>query len=185
MMARTLVAASAALVLVACGNSARDTNAPETNPPGDIPDSQAFVPFTTSDGVATVTVPEGWTQSVDGGATVFADKLLSVRIETTAAAEAPSVESVTATDVPRLRSTVSHYQAGKINADLRKAGPVVVVTYGAASAPDPVTGKTVAQAVERYLFWHNGHELVLTLSAPTGTDTVDAWRAITDSVSWP
>lgn len=195
-----LVAASSValgLVLVACGSTTAGpvptgaqpglstlASTPETNPPGDIPDSQAFVPFTTPDGVAKLTVPEGWAQSADGGGIVFTDKLLSVRIETKAAASAPTVESATAADVPQLRSSVSHFQPGKVTADTRTAGPVVVITYGAASAPNPVTGKTVAQDVQRYLYWRGGHELVLTLSAPTGTDTVDAWRTITDSVSW-
>jgi hypothetical protein len=202
---RKLVTASSAalgLVLVACGSTpagpaptaappgpptaaSSQDSVPETNPPGDIPDSQVFVPFTMPDGVAKLTVPEGWAQSGDGRAIVFTDKLLSVRIETRSAASAPTVASATATDVPQLRSSVSHYQPGKVSADTRTAGPVVVITYGAAAPPDPVTGKTVAQDVQRYLYWRGGHELVLTLSAPTGTDTVDAWRTITDSVSLP
>src|SRR6202165_4866228 len=36
--------------------------APEVNPPGDIPDSQAFVTFKNSTGGYQLEVPEGWSQ---------------------------------------------------------------------------------------------------------------------------
>lgn len=183
-----VVAHAVALVftLVACGtanDAAQSTN--EVNAPGDIPDSQVFVPFTTADRAVTVRVPEGWAQRTDGPATVFADKLLGVRVETRPAAAAPTVDSVNATDLPRLRATVPGFQPDKVTADRRPAGPVVVITYTGQSTPDQVTGKAGTESVERYLFWHNGTEVVLTLSAPAGTDTTDAWRTITDSVSWP
>jgi hypothetical protein len=50
--------------------------------------------------------------------------------------------------------------------------------------PDTVTGKSVTEAVERYAFWGNGQEAVLTLSGPNGSDNVDPWRTITDSLRW-
>jgi hypothetical protein len=66
----------------------------------------------------------------------------------------------------------------------RSAGPAVLVTYGATSAPNPVTGKSVTEAVERYAFGRSGQEMVLTLSGPKGADNVDPWLKITDSVRW-
>ena len=53
--------------------------APETNPPGDIPDSQAFVTYTSPAGFS-LKVPEGWalTQRPDGAS--FADKYGSIDI---------------------------------------------------------------------------------------------------------
>lgn len=66
----------------------------------------------------------------------------------------------------------------------RAAGPAVLITYQAISAPDAVTGKSVTEAVERYEFWRGGQEVVLTLSAPQGADNVDPWRMITDSFRW-
>ena len=97
---RTLAVAAAVLataaVLVGCGTSGTAPSGsatlssstaaaptPETNPAGDIPDNQAFVPFTPPTGVFTVSVPEGWARSTDGAATIFTDKLNTVRIETT------------------------------------------------------------------------------------------------------
>ena len=67
---------------------------------------------------------------------------------------------------------------------LVQAGPVVLVTYRANSAPDPVTGKSVVLDVERYEMWHNGTRATITLSAPQGSDNVDPWRTVTDSFRW-
>ena len=64
------------------------------------------------------------------------------------------------------------------------AGSAVLITYQADSAPNEVTGKVVADAVERYEFWDNGTTVVLTLSGPVGADNVDPWRTVTDSFRW-
>ena len=64
--------------------------ASENNPAGDIPDVQAFVPFTPAGGLFTVSVPEGWPRTTEGAATIFTDKLNTVRIETRPAAAAPT-----------------------------------------------------------------------------------------------
>jgi hypothetical protein len=47
-----------------------------------------------------------------------------------------------------------------------------------------VTGKTVTEAAERYVFVQNGKEAIITLAGPNGADNVDAWRTISDSLSW-
>ena len=44
--------------------------APEVNPPGDIPDSQAFILFKSPDGFS-LKVPEGWARKTSGSKTVF------------------------------------------------------------------------------------------------------------------
>ena len=38
--------------------------------------------------------------------------------------------------------------------------------------------------MERYTFWHDGQEAVLTLSGPKGADNVDPWRIVTNSLRW-
>ena len=43
---------------------------------------------------------------------------------------------------------------------------------------------SIRDAVERYSFWHNGIEAVLTLSGPKGADNVDPWRIVSDSLKW-
>ncbi len=77
-----------------------------------------------------------------------------------------------------------HFENPKVTAADRKAGPVVLVTYRADAPPDPVTAKVVHDDVERYEFWRNGTEAVLTLSGPMGADNVDPWRIVTDSFGW-
>jgi hypothetical protein len=66
----------------------------------------------------------------------------------------------------------------------RRSGKAVRITYLAAAKKDPVTGKTRTNAVERYLFFHNGREAVVTLSGPKGADNVDPWKIVTDSLRW-
>jgi hypothetical protein len=47
-----------------------------------------------------------------------------------------------------------------------------------------VTGKVGQDAVERYVFFHRGHEVILTLSGPQKADNVDPWRIISNSLAW-
>jgi hypothetical protein len=194
-------AAAAALAVVAagCGGSstsssttsastppAKTTGAPQTgpesSPPGDIPDNQAYVAYAPPGGGYSVKVPEGWSRMAAGSATTFVDKRNSVRMETMPAAAAPTVAQVKATDVPKLAQTVPGYQPGTVKAIVRPAGPGVVITYLASSKPDPVTGKAGTDAVERYLFFHNGKLVVLTLSGDKRADNVDPWKKVTSSL---
>jgi hypothetical protein len=197
---------SVAAVVAACGSTSTKTPAavsgqspsatagngstttapagPETNSPGDIPDNQAFVAFKPSGGSYSVTVPEGWAQSTNGAATVFTDKFNTVQIETAATAAAPTPDSVTTTVVPALQAANANFSLGKVSTVKRAAGDAVVVTYQADSSPNPVTGKVIPLAFERYTFWHNGTEVTLTLSGATNADNVDPWKKITDSFAW-
>lgn len=161
-----------------------DPNAAEVNPAGDIPDNQVFVAYTPPSGGFSVKVPEGWARTETGGAVTFTDKLNSIRMESVPASSAPSVQSAEQTELPAIRAAAKNFQAGKVTAVTRKAGPAVLLTYMADSAPDPVTGKVVHDAVERYEFWRSGTEVILTLSGPQGADNVDPWRIVTDSFGW-
>jgi hypothetical protein len=191
---RTLLAAAAvcaALVIAACGSGSSSTSskaanptAPENSPPGDIPDNQAFVAYAPPGASYSVKVPEGWSQTASGGAVSFTDKLNTVRLEQARATAAPSVGAVRSSVLPKLARREKGFKAGTVTTVSRKAGKAVRITYLALAKPDPVTGKTRIDAVERYLFFHNGNEAVLTLSGPKGADNVDPWRIITDSLRW-
>ena len=157
---------------------------PEVNPAGDIPDDQVFVAYASPSGIFSVKVPEGWARTTVGPATVFTDKLNSIRIESGPAATEPTPASAAATEVPALKAQTSGFTPGKVTIVRRKAGPAVEITYKARSAPDPVTGKIVTDATERYEFWKSGQKVVLTLSGPVGADNVDPWRIVTDSFGW-
>jgi hypothetical protein len=159
-------------------------NAPEVNPSGDIPDNQAYVAYAPPAGGFTVKVPEGWSRSSAGGAVTFTDKLNTIRVETKTAQAPLTARDARQTEVPKLASSVSGFRPGKVSAVARKAGTAVRITYLAKAKPDPVTGKTGVDAVERYVFFHNGKDVILTLSGPKGADNVDPWKIVTDSVTW-
>jgi hypothetical protein len=192
---RLATAAALAILLGACSSApvsgspvsgskatAVATAAPEVAVAGDIPDSQAFVAYASPDGYS-IKVPEGWARSTDGAATVFTDKFNTIRIETTAASTAPTVDSVK-TDLAPVAASSKGYAAGKITALSRKAGTVIVASYMQDSAPNAVTSKTIRLDVERYAFWKAGKAAVVTLSSAAGSDNVDPWKIVTDGFSW-
>lgn len=155
----------------------------ESNPPGDIPDNQVFVPYRLPGTGVSVKVPEGWSRAGAGQDVTFTDKLNSIRVLASSAGAAPTVASVKAADVPALKSSVGNFTLEKVTSTTRKAGEVVLLTYLADSAPNAVTGKVVREAVERYSFFAGGTRVDLTLSGPKGADNVDPWRIVSDSVT--
>ncbi|HEV7188220.1 MAG TPA: hypothetical protein VGN28_10045 [Blastococcus sp.] len=165
-------------------SGAPNPNAPETLAAGDIPDNQVYVPFSPPGGGYTVSVPQGWAQSTVAGSPVFTDKFNSVTIETPKAPPTLDVATVTANEVPKLKSTVKGFVLGDVKMVTTASGPAVRITYAATSPPNAVTGTTVALAVERYDFARGGHEVALTLSGAKGADNVDPWKKISDSFRW-
>jgi hypothetical protein len=159
-------------------------NAPEVSPSGDIPDNQAYVAYSPPGAKYAVKVPEGWSRSSSAQGTTFTDKLNFITMTTERASAAPTVQQVRQVEVPKLARTVKGFHAGTVSMVKRKGGQAIRVTYTATSQPNAVTGKSITEAVERYIFFHNGKNLVLTLSGPKGADNVDPWRIVTDSVRW-
>lgn len=199
MNTRRLIAAGAAALalgggVAACGGGGSSTagpsptavnpNAPEVNPAGDIPDNQAFVAYAPPGGGFSVKVPEGWSRTSRGGAVTFTDKLNSITVERVPAQVAPTVRDARQTEVPRLRAKVPGFKLAQVTSVTRRPGQGVLISYEASAKPNAVTGKAGVDAVERYVFFHKGHDVVLTLSGPKGADNVDPWRIVTDSVTW-
>jgi hypothetical protein len=153
-------------------------------PPGDIPDSQAFVAFAAPGGQYSIKVPEGWARTDAGAATTFTDKLNTIHVELKPVPTQPSVQSAQAQDVPAIAAASRCFEAPKVSTVQRHSGPAVLITYRADGAPDPVTGKVIHDDVEQYQFWKAGTEAVITLSSPQGSDNVDPWRTVTDSFAW-
>src|SRR5947209_8838974 len=192
---RAVVVAGVALALgvTACGSSgsskgssaSSNPKAPETkNPPGDIPDTQAYVRYTVPASGFSVKVPEGRSQQRSGGAVVFTDKLNTIRLESRPASAALTVAAARRTEVAQLQRTVKGFQPGTVSQVARTAGPAVRITYFAQAPVNPVTGKSGTDAVERYVFFHRGRNAVVTVSGPKGADNVDPWRLVTDSLRW-
>jgi hypothetical protein len=194
-MLATLLAAAG--VMAGCGSgpasapkatatsrAGSNVTAPENNPIGDIPDTQVYVPFSPPAKVFSVLAPEGWAQTTDGNATVFTDKLNAVRIEEQPALAVVTPETVQREELPAVEAATPGYRFGALSVVQRRSGPVILATYQATSAPNEVTAKSGVDSVERYVFWRDSHEVIVTLSGPLGADNVDPWRTITDSLQW-
>jgi hypothetical protein len=165
-------------------NAAPAAAGTETPPPGDIPDSTVYIPYSAASGPYVVKVPQGWAQTVTAaGAVSFTDKLNSITI-TTVRAAAPTLASARATEVPQIQGSVQRFALAGLSVVTRPAGSVILIRYSAQSQPDPVTGKVYMDSVERYEFYRNGIEAVVTLSGPAGADNVDPWRTVTGSFRW-
>jgi hypothetical protein len=167
----------------AASDGAVDPNAPEVVEPGDIPDDQVFVTYTPPDAVFTVDVPEGWARTESDATTTFTDKYNSIFIESAPADSAPTVESVTATGLSDVETDPT-FTLVDVQPVTRSAGDGVLATYEIGSEPNSVTGKQALLAVERYFFFHDGTEVVLTLSGAKGADNVDPWMIVSDSLTW-
>jgi len=183
-----VVAAIAAPIAIAgCGSSGTttsvDPNAAEVSPPGDIPDNQAFVPYSPPGAGYSVTVPEGWPRSTQGNSVTFSDKLNSIQLDSGSASAAPTVADGKA-ELQKLSSSVSGFSPGQVTTVQRKSGPALLVTYKGDGPPDPVTGKTITDAFERYEFFQAGKLGIVTVSGPDGADNVDPWMIVTDSFKW-
>ena len=185
----TVIVVVPALALAACGggsssNQAANPNAGEQSPPGDIPDNQVFVRFTPHGSTFSARVPEGWARSSAGGAVSFTDKLNTIQMQELPAAAALTVKAAKQNELPKLAKTVKGFRAGTVTTVSRPAGQAVRITYLARAKPSAVTGKAGTDSVERYVFFHNGTDVVLTLSGPRGADNVDPWKIVTSSVRW-
>ena len=198
MRIRTAVATAAALALgvAGCGGSSPsssssggpaktvDPNSAEVSPAGDIPDNQAFVAYSPPGGAYSVKIPEGWARTTAHGATSFTDKLNAIQMQAVPAQKALTARAARRTELPRLAKRVKGFKAGTVSIVTRSAGHAVRITYQARTAADPVTGRSHTNAVERYVFFHGGKNVVLTLSGPKGADNVDPWRIVTDSLRY-
>jgi hypothetical protein len=155
---------------------------PETLPPGDIPDTVAYVPYTWPGHGLTVSIPEGWSRTNSASAVVFTDKLNTIRLAKLPASGSVTVASAQSAEVPQLAASTRGFKLQSVSTVSGPAGPAVRIAYLGYSKPDPVTGKFGVLAVERYEFAHKGTRVVLVLSAPNGSDNVDPWKKVTSSL---
>ena len=152
----------------------------EFNPPGDIPDTAVYVDRLVPGTTVHVAVPEGWAQSVQG--TTFTDKYNSISVRVIPMPTPPTPASVRRDEVPSLARTHTKFTLTGITATNRINA--ILITYLMDSAPDPVTGKVIRDAVQQFDFWRAGHEAILTLTGPRSADNVDPWRRVSGSFRW-
>jgi hypothetical protein len=156
----------------------------ESNPPGDIPDSIAFVPYRSKAGGFKISTPEGWSRTTSKDSVTFTDKLNTIVVSWAPAASAPTVQSATSTEVPTLRKTVRAFRLVDVKAVDLPAGPSALISYQANSDPNAVTGKQYRQDILRYELFRRGEQVDITLLSPVGADNVDPWRIVTESFAW-
>jgi hypothetical protein len=153
----------------------------ESNPPGDIPDNLAFVPYRSASGRYALTYPEGWTRSEAGARASFADKLNGIAV---APVPGPlTVSTARAQEVPRLQRSQPAFELISVESARLPAGDGVRIVYRRNSPPDQVTGRQYRDEVVEYLVGSAGRAVQLDLYGPVGADNVDAYRTISTSVA--
>ena len=166
-------------------SSTENAVAAEVNPPGDIPDSQAFINYTNTAGKYQLDVPEGWARTENGSSVSFVNKFDGVKVDVGVTPVARKNAAAVRNDEAKVLQAQGH--AVTINAvkDIKlPAGDAVVIKYTSNSEPNAVTNKKVRLENETYLFFRNGQEAMLTLWAPQGADNVDQWQRMSKSFRW-
>ena len=158
--------------------------APEINPPGDIPDNQAFVPYTSVAGGYTIAMPEGWARQESGPSVTFTDKLHQFSVEVSCADVAPTVESAQPVEAAALAQQVPAFELVGVTAVDLPAGPAILMRYQMNSAPDEVTGKQIRLDVDRYELFKDGRLVAIDLAVPAGSDNVDVSNQVSRSFRW-
>lgn len=182
--AQSTPASAAARQAAGPGGAGETPVAAEKNPAGDIPDSQAFVKYSSTQGGYQIEAPEGWARTANAGDVTFIDKLDGETLTITNAAAAPTAATARSQEVAALQRTGRAVQVAKVEDVKLAGGPAVRVDYTSNSAPDPVTGKQVRIENNTYFFFKNGKLATLTLWAPKGADNADQWQRIAASFRW-
>ena len=147
-------------------------------PGGDVPDNAVYLRYT-GRGVSMEYV-EGWLQTTTPHGITFEDKDSAVAVDLRPRSRASLTAYVARVDLPQLARGVG-FVRGALTRDTVAGYPSLRLTYRGRSAPDLVTGTTVALQVERYYVDGPRALAVLTLSTPLGVDNADAFRRIAHS----
>ena len=158
--------------------------APEVSPPGDIPDSQAFVKYASTAGGYQLEVPEGWARTESGAGVTFVNKFDGVKVHVASASAAPTAASVQSNEVKQIQSQGHAVTITGVSEVNLPAGKTVVIKYTSNSDPNPVTNKRLRLENQVYLFYKSGKEAQLTVWAPLGADNVDQWNRMSKSFRW-
>ena len=175
--------ATAAAVPASGASAAEKPVAAEKNPPGDIPDSQVFIDYTSKDGYA-LKVPEGWARTDLATGASFVDKLDGVVVTRSDATQPPTVDSVRKDYLPVLQKEERAVQIGGVKAVKLPAGNAIRIAYSSNSVPNQVTNKQVRLENQRFLYFKDSKLVALELYAPFGADNVDQWKLMSESFQW-
>ena len=162
--------------------------APEVSPPGDIPDSQAFVTFKNSTGGYQLEAPEGWARMAMPPEYIadvtFVNKFDGVSVHIASAPAEPTAASVQANEVKRIQSNVRAVKITSVSEGTLTSGKAVAIKYTSNSNPSPITNKQIRLENVTYVLYRNGKEAMLTMWAPLGADNADQWNRMANSFRW-
>ena len=156
--------------------------APEKNPPGDIPDDQAFIDYKAPEGFS-VKVPEGWARATVPNGLKFSDKY-DVVLATVGHADAAPTAAAKPAIAADLAAQGHAARVDKVEEVRLKSGPALRITYLSNSDPNPVTGKPIRLEHERFLLFKDGKTVTLDFAAPAGADNVDQWKLMSNAFRW-
>lgn len=153
----------------------------ESNPPGDIPDNIAYVSYSNAAGKYTFLHPEGWASVVRGSTVTFTDKLNGITASVAPGRAAPTVATAKQ-DITALSATQPAFELRSVKPVTLPGGSGVVIIFRRNSAPDLVTGKVFRDEVERYEIYRSGRVVILDLFGVVGSDNVDPYTKISQSL---
>jgi hypothetical protein len=182
-LALALSVATIAPIVIGPAAAQETAVAPEKNPPGDIPDNQVFVQYTSPSGFS-IKVPEGWSRVDRPDGARFSDKYNIIDLAVSKADQPPDTASAKARDAAELKRAGRAVEIKSVKDVKLKSGPAVLISYASNSDPSPVTNKQIRLEHERYLMFKNATLVSLDLSAPLGADNVDQWKLMSDSFRW-
>jgi hypothetical protein len=182
-LALALSVATIAPIVIGPAAAQETAVAPEKNPPGDIPDNQVFVQYTSPSGFS-IKVPEGWSRVDRPDGARFSDKYNIIDLAVSKADQLPDTASAKARDAAELKRAGRAVEIKSVKDVKLKSGPAVLISYASNSDPSPVTNKQIRLEHERYLMFKNATLVSLDLSAPLGADNVDQWKLMSDSFRW-
>jgi hypothetical protein len=109
---------------------------PEKNPPGDIPDNQAFIDYQ-SPFRFTIKVPEGWARREASDSVTFSDKYNTIELTAAQRAESIDLSGVKQKEIADLERAGKAVRISSIKATSLPSGSAIVVSYGSNSEPNP------------------------------------------------
>lgn len=125
--------------------------------------------------------PEGWASVIKGPVASFTDKLNGISATAAAATSAPTVAGAK-TAATTLARTEAAFELRRISAVTLPGGTGVLIVFRRNSAPDTVTGKVFRDEVNRYLIYRAGRQVTLDLYGAVGSDNVDPYTKISQSL---
>lgn len=166
------------------GNPDEKPVAPEKNPPGDIPDTQVFVKYTSTAGGYELQFPEGWAQTENGSDVKFVDKYDGLQVGILDISEPVTLDSIKSKQEADLIKTGRAISVKSVKEVKISGNKVFVISYDSNSEANPVTNKKIRLENKNYYFYKDGKMAVVTVWAPLGADNVDQWNFISENFKW-